>query len=512
MLNRRIRKILVTLAVSLGIMSFTSGCGLLKKDRETEPETQSETMTEETESETETEPQTELKKDIAYTSTDKTIRITLPDSTWAVTQDVDEMRVFSSGTDAMISIVHAANASEMRNLAVSVSEEELKASLTSQYTEANSFEVLDFEKLSSATIDTYEYVVKYNSTSMWAYVITYGIIADEQAYVITGTVTDDNKVLMEAVKKAVESFTVLRNSAFTAMPGTVVNNNQSESQPQSETKNTTVDEELDKLTDYGTAATLYANDVVNIRLQPSTESNDNIIGSLNAGDQVTVVGETPQWFKVNIQGNIGYINKAFLVSTKPTQTEAPKQDNEDEGNSSNQVSNSTITNTELDSYIDYGTSYTFYSNSSEVNLRAQPGTDSTIVGSLSNGQAVSVIGETDNWFVVYVNGMTGYVSKAYISSSSTGNTGSTGGDGGSGSGSGQGTTSTTGVLSGTVTGATGDTITIQGDDGNIYYIDYSDASLSTNDGLNAGTYITATIDYTNTAPNGTLYATSVSGH
>ena len=115
MLNRRVRMALVTLAVSLGIMSFTSGCGLLKKEKETEPETQTETVTEETESEseTETEPQTELKKDIAYTSTDKTIRITLPDSTWSVTQDADEMRVFSSGTEAMISFVHASDASEM---------------------------------------------------------------------------------------------------------------------------------------------------------------------------------------------------------------------------------------------------------------------------------------------------------------------------------------------------------------------------------------------------------------
>lgn len=508
-MNRRVRMALVTLAVSLGIMSFTSGCGLLKKEKETEPETQTETVTEETESEseTETEPQTELKKDIAYTSTDKTIRITLPDSTWSVTQDADEMRVFSSGTDAMISIVHAADASEMKSVSVAKSEQELSESLTGQYTEANSFEVIEFEQLSSATIDTYEYVVKYNSTSMWAYVITYGIIAEEQAYVITGTVTDDNKVLMEAVKKSVESFTVLRNSAFSAMPGTVVNNNQSESNVQSETTASAADDELKNLTDYGTTATLYANDTVNIRLEPSTESNDNIIGSLNPGDQVTVVGETPQWFKVNIQGNIGYINKAFLVSTKPSTTEAPDQDqNDDDSTQSNQVSNSTMTNTELDSYIDYGTSYTFYSTS-DVNLRAQPGTDSSIVGGISGGQAVSVVGETDNWFVVYVNGVTGYVSKSYITSDSSGSTG-----GSSSGGSNTGSTSTTGVLSGTVTGATGDTITIQGDDGNIYYIDYSDASLSTNDGLNAGVYITATIDYNNTAPNGTLYATSVSGH
>ena len=508
MLNRRMRMTLVTLAMSLCITSFTSGCGFLKKDAGNETETQSETVTEtETESETETEKETEPEKDIAYTSKDRTIRITLPDSTWNVTQDADEMRVFSSGTAAMISIVHADDETAMKNLSVAESEQLLKESLTRQYPEANSFEVMEFEKLSSATIDTYEYVVKYNSTSMWVYAITYGIITENEAYVITGTVTDDNKVLMEAVQKSVESFTVLRNSAFSAMPGTVVNKDQSESQNQSETTGTSADSELAKLVDYGTSAQLYANDTVNIRLEPSTESSENIIGSLNPGDQVTVVGETPQWFKVNVQGNIGYINKAFLVNNKPaasTEAQQPDEDNEQQS----QVSDSTMTSAEMNSYIDYGTSYTYYSTT-DVNLRDKPGTDSSIVGGLTGGQAVSVIGETDNWFVVSVNGVTGYVSKSYISSE---NTSSGGGSGSTDTGGGDNSAgSNTGILSGTVTGATMDTLTIQGDDGNTYTIDYSDASLSTSNGISAGVYITATIDYSGTAPNGNLYATSVSG-
>ena len=63
---------------------------------------------------------------------DGSIRITLPDSTWKVTQDADEMRVFSSGSAAMINIVHAADATAMRNLSVQESEEELETSLRKQ--------------------------------------------------------------------------------------------------------------------------------------------------------------------------------------------------------------------------------------------------------------------------------------------------------------------------------------------------------------------------------------------
>ena len=38
-----------------------------------------------------------------------------------------------------------------------------------------------------------------------------------EAYVIQGTVTDDNKVLLAAVQKSVESFQVLNNTVFQAV-------------------------------------------------------------------------------------------------------------------------------------------------------------------------------------------------------------------------------------------------------------------------------------------------------
>lgn len=519
MLNRRAR-VLVSLALSLAIMSLASGCGLLKKDVEVQTEAQTQTETQEmTETETE-EKETELKKDIAYTSQDKTIRITLPDSTWKVTQDADEMRVFSSGSAAMINIVHATDDTAMKNLTVARSEQELTDSLTNQYPAPNAFEVVEFETRSSSTLNTYEYVIKYNSTSMWAYSVIYGIIAEDEAYVISGSVTDDNKVLLEAVKQSVESFTVLRNSAFGAIPGTVVNQSESGQSESSQSESSAdASAELNTLTDYGTTAELYANDNVNIRLEPSTEAE--ILGSLAPGDKVTVVGETAQWFKVNIYGNIGYINKAFLVNT-PTQTEQT-----DAQETQSTTSSSTMISAEMNSYVDYGTSYQYFTTT-DVNLRSQPGTDSSVVNTLGGGTAVSVIGETDNWFVVSVNGATGYISKSYISSSDTsgstaGDTGgstsgdaggSTGGDtdGSTGGDTGGSSNTGTGVVTGTITNASATTITVQGDDGNTYVIDTSDAALSTADGIYTGLYISATIDYSNTTPSGELYATSVTGN
>lgn len=507
MLKKRAAIVFLALVVSLVPAGLMTGCDRLVKEDEppqTEAPTETETQPPQTESETVTEPETELQTNVAYTSQDRSIRITLPDSTWTVQQDVDEMRVFSSGNAAMISIVHAANASEMKNISVAKSEDELKESQTKQYPGANAFEITEFEKYASPTLNTYEYVVKYNATSMWAYSVTYGILAADQAYVVTGTVLDDNKALLDVVQSSVKSFTVLRSSVFNVIPGKGTAASESQSQSGGDAAS-----EMAALTDYGSSATLYASDEVRIRQQPSTEAA--ILGMLSRGNAVTVTGETPQWFKVSVNGNTGYVSKAFLVSN-PVQTETQ---------SDGTVSEETKVDAEMNSYTDYGTSYNYYTTT-DLNVRAEPGTESAVVTSLGGGVAVTVVGETANWFKVSVNGATGYVSKSYISSTNTytgteqtdqtDQTGQTGSSGdGSGGGTGQENTNV-GPVSGTILSAGNDTITIQGDDGNIYSINYTDASVATNNGLQDGLYISAMIDYSNTLPNGDLYATSVNGY
>lgn len=513
MVNKKMRKLVLTLGMSLAIVSLTAGCSQLKKPQETETQTQSETETQkETESETQSETETELQTDIAYTSQDKSVQITLPDSTWKVTQDADEMRVFSSGSAAMINIVHAADDTQMKNVSVYESEDALKESLTKQYTGSDAFEVQSFEAAAAGTLKTYEYVVKYNSTSMWSYSITYAILADHEAYVIQGTVTDDNKVLLEAVKKSVESFKVLGNSVFNlTKTGTV--QNQSETN-ESETEGN-ADAELKTLQDYSTAATLYANDDVNVRQDPSKENDDNIIGSLEKGQAVTVVGETSSWFKVNVDGNIGYVSKEFLVSspvsetgsseTGSSETNAQTDQNGETGGDSSAI------DAEKNSQVNYDGSSTLYTTT-DVNVRQEPGTGSGIVDGLGSGEAVTVIGETDNWYVVSVNGTVGYISKSYLGSSQTqtgGNDGNTGGnDGGSDENNG-GSTGYSGTISGTVSSISGNSITISGDDGNTYTINTSDASIDTSGGVYTGLYVSASVK---TASDGSLIATSVTGH
>ncbi|MCD7735621.1 MAG: SH3 domain-containing protein [Lachnospiraceae bacterium] len=529
MLNRRKKADLICLVMALAIAVLTSGCQLLNREEETESETQSETVSV-VESETETE--TEFQTDVVYISEDGSIRIILPDSTWKVTQDMDEMRVFSSGSDAMINIVHASDEDSMKNVSVLESQELLEESLAGQYPEEDAFEVLSFEERDSSTLATYEYVVEYKySTSMWAYSVTYALLSadGDAAYVITGTVTEDDEALLEEVQESVESFSVLdESSIFSVLPGTVENNTSSETEGENETEDdadSTGSAQLATLTEYSTSVTLYASTNVNIREQPSTESTR--IGSFTAGASVTVTGETTKWFRVSVNGNVGYVSKAYLVSTQPdtdadTDDDDNDSDDDDTGSSSDDVSESTRTTAELNSEISYGTSYTYYATDT-VNLRSQPGTDSSVLGSVASGDAVTVTGETDNWFIVSVGGTTGYISKSYLSStqptaadtsgetSSTADSSDTGTSTDAATDSNSDSTSSTGVVSGTITAVTSDTLLIEGDDGVTYSVNYQNASLSSS-GLAEGLYVTATIDYSQSTSSGSLYATSVSGY
>lgn len=485
----------------------------------------------ESETEAETTPETQkLITSVDYTSKDGTVKITLPDNTWKVTQDADEMRVFSSGNDAMINIVHASTEAAMKTLTVQTTKENLQAALLSQYSEASAFNIESYETKTVGSVNVYRYVVRYNADArMWAYAVTYGIVAPDQAYVITGTITDNNTTLLKAVEDSVYSFSVLKDEELKAVTDAMTGESETAStetkQTTAQTASPTASGENSTLSTYAQQTTMYSadSDVVNIRSGPGTDAD--IVGTLAAGGKVTVTGETSGWYQVSVNGVTGYIRKDFLTST---QTTTP---------STTSAANSTSDSAsaaEIASASNYSSASTLYTTDG-VNVRANPGTGSGVLATLGAGSAVTVIGETDNWYIVSTGSGKGYIAKSYLSSkapagssasgsSSTGSTGSTGNGNGtstgsssgstgsSGSGSGSGTqTSGVSTITGTVTSSSANSVTVAGDDGKTYTIYTGDADITTADGLYSGLHISASVDNSQTASDGTKYATSVTG-
>ena len=521
-MKKRTEQLMISMAAAAVIILSLGGCGqrvgpdqtekqtekqttapivITEKQTEKPTEKQTETKAPETEKESETQ---KLITSVDYTSKDGSVKITLPDNTWKVTQDADEMRVFKSDDDAIINIVHANTETSMRGLTVMTSEDDLKASLTKQYTTEDAYEIESFNEGTFDDIKTYRYVVRYNAAArMWAYAVTYAIMAPDQAYVVTGTVTDDNKPLLASVQKSVESFRVLGDEDLKTVTSEIISG---KTQKTSETvaENTASAQELKSLTDYGTTVKLVTSDNVNVRMAPGTDSD--ILTSLNNKTEVNVVGETDNWFKVDIQGNTGYIRKDFLVYGTPATTAQ---------SDTTSATTSQATNSELATASNYGSSATLYA-SSDVNVRSAPGTDSSVINGLSTGSSVSVIGETDNWYIVSIGGSTGYISKSYLSvdqpsTSSSSNSETSNGGENSGSGSGS-SSSIPSAVSGTITGATADTLTIAGDNGVTYTVYYGGAgSVYSEDGLYEGVYVEVNVD-TSQSSSDWLYASGVQGY
>jgi len=511
---RRIQ--LRTAAAAAAVIWLLGGCGQRPDSSDTEQRTQTESQadTNTTEAATESEKQAETQElitSVDYMSKDGTIKITLPDNTWKVTQDADEMRVFQSGEAAIINIAHNSTETALKNQSVMTSEDELDASLSSQYTQEDDYEIVDYASAQVNDINIYRYTVKYNAAArMWAYSITYAIVADDQSYIVTGTVKDDNKTLLEAVRSSVESFQVLSDDELKAVTGTVlsgVSQETTESDTTADTKSS-ADAEMALMQTYGTSVTLETSDAVNVRAEPSTDAA--ILTALAKGTKVTATGESTNWFQVNVSGNTGYIRKDFLVypTTDDTTAETTQE-------TQAQTTGDSQSSAELSTATQYQSATTLYA-SAGVNVRSAPGTESSVINSLSQGSSVSVIGETDNWFIVSVGGTTGYVSKAYLTSTAPETTAET---------QAQTTAETTAEtqaqttstassatsLSGTVTSATVDVLTIRGDDGNSYTIYYGGANVNSSDGLYSGVYVSLSLDPSQAWGDGTLYATSVTG-
>lgn len=120
---------------------------------------------------------------------------------------------------------------------------------------------------------------------------------------------------------------------------------------------------------------------VNFRSGPGTGYLS--YGVLPAGTSVAVTSNAGSWFKVEYNGTGGYIHSAYLVKTDPAASEPEIQT-------------------------------TPYRVRSRVNFREGPGTGYNSMGKLLTGTPVGLISASGSWSKILHNGVTGFVSSAYI--------------------------------------------------------------------------------------------------
>ena len=125
---------------------------------------------------------------------------------------------------------------------------------------------------------------------------------------------------------------------------------------------------------------------LNVRAEAGTQYE--VITHLKNGQEVEICGEVDSWYKINIDGKIGYVSKEYI-----------------------ERSNLNINNAGENSAS--GTGHVV-NVSSSLNIRQSASTSSAIVGTLKNGQSFNIIGKSGGWYHIQVNGVTGYVSGEYV--------------------------------------------------------------------------------------------------
>jgi uncharacterized protein YraI len=115
--------------------------------------------------------------------------------------------------------------------------------------------------------------------------------------------------------------------------------------------------------------------VLNVRNAPWGD----IIGTVKEGDKLDIIGKDGVWFKINYNGGVGFVHSGYVATDN-----AP------------------------------ATAYDGYVNTPGSTLNVRTGAWGEIIGSLSHGACVEVLGKQGDWYQIKYNNKEAYVHSDYI--------------------------------------------------------------------------------------------------
>ncbi|HDR7498594.1 TPA: SH3 domain-containing protein [Bacillus toyonensis] len=127
-----------------------------------------------------------------------------------------------------------------------------------------------------------------------------------------------------------------------------------------------------------------------LRVRSAANTSSPVLGNLKNGEKVTVLGKANGWAKISYQGKEGYVSLEFVKLEAGKQEEKPAEN---------------ITN---------GTQEVGTINATSLRVRSAANTSSTILGTLKNGEKVTILGKENGWAKINYQGKEGYVSLEFI--------------------------------------------------------------------------------------------------
>ncbi len=138
-------------------------------------------------------------------------------------------------------------------------------------------------------------------------------------------------------------------------------------------------------------------DQLRVRSGPGTSFR--IVGFINKGQQVTILSQNENWYKITSSFGEGWVTRDFLKIN--TVKDESKPDNTPSKNNSGMVNGDTL------------------------NIRRDPSTSSPVIGKLTSGTRVTIYSKQNNWLEVGFSNLRGWVSAEFIDTQSTGITNGT---------------------------------------------------------------------------------------
>ena len=148
-------------------------------------------------------------------------------------------------------------------------------------------------------------------------------------------------------------------------------------------------------------STMYTTPEIGLNLRKGPGTSYSVIRTLSKGTAVTVHSSSNGWSKISVNGVEGYVSTSFLSSTNPS--------------TNSSTSNETTSTPTTTMYV---------TPDAGLNLRKGAGTSYSVIKTLSKGTAVTVHSSNNGWSNVSANGVEGYVSTSYLSSTKPSTSGS----------------------------------------------------------------------------------------
>ncbi|SUY45835.1 NlpC/P60 family protein [Clostridium putrefaciens] len=130
----------------------------------------------------------------------------------------------------------------------------------------------------------------------------------------------------------------------------------------------------------------------NLNIRESAGTNSSTLGHLVKGQQFNIKGKTGHWYNIDFDGIIGYVHKDFVKELY-------------DDTSTTSVKKSNIGSSFKGEVINVSTN---------LRIRSSSSTSSPIVGYLRSGDRFNIKEKSGQWYLIEVNGKTGYIHKDYV--------------------------------------------------------------------------------------------------